>query len=46
MMNYISKTYGNVGGLVPVGNRNSEKNIEADDKNQRECSQTPQVISK
>lgn len=25
MINYISKTYGNVGGLVPVGNRNSEK---------------------
>lgn len=32
MMNYISKTYGNVRGLGPVGNRNSRKNIEADDK--------------
>lgn len=25
MMNYISKTYGNVRGLGPVGNRNSGK---------------------
>ena len=39
MMNYISKTYGNVGGLWTQGKSKWRKNTQADDKKIREDAQ-------